>query len=154
MRRRPQEERQRERRPRERRLPAGIFLAVVLFVFALAATTTGSDPKPQSEPGLLPVDVGTPQRIDVFPREIHLTGTRERAQLVVTGIYGDAESVQDLTRVSALRSLDETIATVTDGVVFPVADGRTEIEVSVGGHTARVPVIASGQRLHLSLIHI
>ena len=40
-----------------------------------------------SQEDLEPVQVGTPERSEVYPAEIKLTGPRQRMQLVVTGHY-------------------------------------------------------------------
>jgi hypothetical protein len=92
---------------------------------------------------LEPIQVGQPQRLEVFPASVKLTGPRRQAQLVVTGVYADG-SVQDLTRVAEFPASDQKVFQMAGTVVKPVADGTAELTVTVGGQTAKVPVEVSG----------
>ena len=46
---------------------------------------------------LLPVEIGKPARIEVYPASIELTSSRQFRQLVVTAHYADGQ-LQDITR--------------------------------------------------------
>jgi hypothetical protein len=98
---------------------------------------------PLSAAELEPIQVGQPQRIEVFPASVKLTGPRRQTQLVVTGIYADG-SVQDLTRVAEFPPSEQKVFRLEGTVVNPVADGTAELTVSVGGQTAKVPVQVTG----------
>ena len=54
------------------------------------------------------VQVGTPERIEVYPSAIALAGVREKSQVVVTGFYADG-SIQDLTRVATYSSTNKDV---------------------------------------------
>lgn len=95
-------------------------------------------------PQLEPIVVGQPQRIEVFPPQVHIAGRRGYATLVVTGQYADG-SVQDLTRAAQFVVADPAVARTQGYVVYPLEDGRTEVEVVVGGQRARVAVEVSRQ---------
>src|SRR5688572_16779621 len=65
----------------------GLLLATVVTPMAFAA-----DAK------LEPINVGQPQKIEVYPATITLSSQRDTTRLVITGHYADG-SIQDLTRV-------------------------------------------------------
>src|SRR6185436_2741218 len=81
---------------------AGLLLAVVVSPVALAA-----------EAKLEPINVGQPQKIEVFPAAIKLLSKRDSTRVVVTGYYADG-SIQDLTRAAEVAS--------TNGAVFEVVN--------------------------------
>jgi len=109
---------------------------MLLLLLAIAGDSMGQE--------IQPVTVGTPQRLEVFPPQVALTGSRQQAQLVVTGHYADG-TVQDLTRVATFTVTDGTIASAAGSVVRPVKDGQCELVVAAGNLEARVPVTVSGQ---------
>ena len=80
-----------------------------------------------------------PESIQVHPTEIELTGKSSRRQLVVTG-YDALQVPQDWTREAVVRCLDQSVAEVRDGVVYPKADGITDLVVQVGSLRVNVPV--------------
>jgi hypothetical protein len=94
------------------------------------------------EPNSSLIEIGQPARIEVFPREAKLTGSRSKVQLAVTGYYTDG-SVRDLTEASGFASTDSMVAITASGVVHPEADGKAQIAVVVGSHAAIVPVEVS-----------
>ena len=93
---------------------------------------------------LEPIQVGTPERIEVYPPQVKLTGPRQRVQLVVTGHYAGG-ALQDLTRVAEYASSSEAIANTDGSYLIPTGDGSAEISVKVGGQEAKVAVEVSGQ---------
>ncbi len=97
-----------------------------------------------ADEALEPINVGTPERIEVFPPTFKLQGPRRKMQLVVSGFYADG-LVQDLSRAAQFVSSDPAVLSVDNTVAFPHKDGAAEITVSVGGQTAKIPVEVSGQ---------
>ena len=93
---------------------------------------------------LLPIAVGEPARIEVFPAQVELAGTRQRQQLVVTGFYADG-AMQDLTRAATFAVANEANASLQGSVVLPKANGETEIMVTVANQQVAVPVKISNQ---------
>src|SRR3954454_8923333 len=81
-----------------------------------------------AEATLEPIVVGTPSRIEVFPAKVVLDTAGRSMRLVVSGFYADG-SVQDLTRAAQFSSANEANARVSEGVVSPVANGATTINV-------------------------
>ncbi|MCH8922883.1 MAG: DUF1549 domain-containing protein, partial [Planctomycetes bacterium] len=104
-------------------------IAVLLGTFALEASAAK----------LEPIAVGKPQRIEVYPSAISLSGPRQHGQLVVTGHYAGGQ-VQDLTRAAKFVPADASVAEVNGSVVRPKQAGKTEIIVTVGGQTAKTTV--------------
>ena len=117
----------------------GPLTCLTLLTVMTAGTVRGAE----DEANAAAIVVGTPQRVEVFPESIKLTGSRQRMRLVVTGHYADG-SLQDLTHAAKYTSSGPEIATVSGGVTIPVADGQTDVVVSVGGVEVSVPVTITG----------
>ncbi|MGC3967333.1 MAG: DUF1553 domain-containing protein [Pirellulales bacterium] len=86
-----------------------------------------------------PIVVGKPTRIEVKPETIRLATPMQYMNVVVSGFYADGR-VQDLTRVAQFAAADARVARVQEGIVLPVADGKTQVIVSVGDFKAQIPV--------------
>ena len=77
--------------------------------------------------------------IEIYPSQILLTEGMARQQILVD------TNGRDATRTASYSSRDANIVTVDKaGHVTPLADGETEIVVTVGRHTASVAVHVSG----------
>ena len=105
---------------------------VLLFTLLLALLIG----KSFAEEPLEPIQVGQPQRIEVFPAAFKLIGPRRQMQLVVTGYYADG-AMQDLTRAAQFVSSNPAVLSVDNTVAHPHQDGPAEITVSVGGQQAK-----------------
>jgi hypothetical protein len=110
-------------------------------VACLAACTVAPGAEPNAEP---PLPTPTkPQAalktLTVFPSEVRLTGPRDQQRLVVLGEYADGRQ-WDLSREATFTSAADKVARVDAGVVRPVGDGQTAIEIQAGGQKASVPV--------------
>jgi len=116
-----------------------LCLPFALFVFGMASAWATDIVQGVEISNLEAVNVGTPNRIEVFPTSIKLTSARQQSQIVVTGHYADG-SLQDLTRVAEYESLDPKVTEVHDAIARPQGDGTTEIRVQVGGQTATIAV--------------
>jgi len=103
--------------------------------FAIVALAAINGLARADDVALEPIQVGTPQRIEVFPPAVTLAGVREQMQIVVTGFYADG-SVQDLTRAAEFASSNAEIFTLEGSVVHPKADGSADLNVTVGGQAA------------------
>lgn len=87
-------------------------------------------------PSLLAADL---VELRVFPKEIALTTQRDFQGVVVQGIYSDGLT-QDLSESAEFKITHENIAERRDGLLYPVADGETQVVVSVDGKSVTVPV--------------
>ena len=84
----------------------------------------------------------SPTKLFVYPSEIVLADSRGRQQLAVTGT--DVQNLpRDWTRHARITSSNPQVAEVRDGVVYPIADGETEVIVEVGDHRQVIPVRVS-----------
>lgn len=88
---------------------------------------------------IAPIVVGKPVRIEVRPETIRFATPMQYMNIVVSGFYADGK-VQDLTRAAQLTTSDARVARVQEGIVLPVADGKTQLTVTVGDFKASVPV--------------
>src|SRR5688572_5428794 len=104
--------------------------AIVLVSAFISASALADD--------LEPIQVGQPQRIEVFPPAVKLNGPRRQAQLVVTGVYADG-TVQDLTRAAEFPPADQKVFKLEGTLLKPLADGAAELTVTVAGQAAKVP---------------
>lgn len=87
----------------------------------------------------LPLMLESPSKLNVYPSEIVLADSRSRQQLVVNG-SNDSSLPRDWTRLARMSSANSQIAEVRNGVVYPIADGKTEVIVEVGGKRQVIPV--------------
>lgn len=90
----------------------------------------------------LPAILEGPTKLQVYPSEIILADSRGRQQLAVTGI-NEQSLPRDWTRLARQTSSNPQIAVVRNGVVYPLADGETEVVVEVGSHRQVIPVRVS-----------
>ena len=81
--------------------------------------------------------------LEVFPPKIELRGADDGQQLLLTGKLPN-QRLKDVTTEAAIQVGDATILQVTPtGRVVPLANGQTEITVSVGGQTVKIPCVVS-----------
>jgi len=114
-----------------------IFCAAVLSpnLHAAAALTPAMA---QAVPEALPAGVKI-TALEVAPPAVKLHGCFDATQLLVTAKLTNGESM-DVTRL-ATYALGAKIGQVTaSGNVGPLANGKTQITVSVGGKSAKVPL--------------
>ena len=128
---------------------ATVACAQAVRALLLAAVTSLCTPAPAAEnpepksPPLQPITIGSPQRLEVHPAAVKLTGSRAGSQLLITGFYPD-HTTQDLTRAAKISVADASVARVESGWISPLANGRTELRVTLGAHETRVPLEVTG----------
>ncbi len=115
----------------------GYVLIVMATLFMVGNVALGAE-------SFEPIVVGQPQRIDVFPASVKLTGPRQQMHFVVTGHYADG-SLQDLTRAAQFTTSNANVVMVENSVAMPKGNGDAEIVVMAGGQEAKVPVTVTGQ---------
>ncbi len=81
--------------------------------------------------------------LEVTPSAIDLSSRFDYVQLVVTGRLDNGDFV-DLTRTAEFRLPADVARVSRTGFVRPIADGKAELEVSVAGQSATVPVNVTG----------
>lgn len=90
----------------------------------------------------LPMLADNPTNLVVYPSEIELADSRDRQQLAVTGT-NQQNMPRDWSRHARFTSSNPKIVEVRDGVVYPIADGETEVVVEVGSNRHVIPVQVS-----------
>lgn len=78
-------------------------------------------------------------KLRAFPERVVLNVAGESQDIVVQWQLPDG-STQDISAWAKLESADPLTVRVTDGILEPVADGKTEVKISFEGQTCTVPV--------------
>jgi len=81
-------------------------------------------------------------QLEVFPREVVLSGPRAAANLIVT--LKTAAGLSDVSSEARLTSADDKLVAMRNGRIIPVADGSTSLIVEHSGQKLTVPVKATG----------
>ncbi len=103
------------------------LLAALVSLLAVGAATAAD----------APITAITP-----YPAALKLRGTDDAPQLLLTGKRADGRDV-DLTAAATYAVNDAKVVRVSsEGRVFPLANGTTEITATVNGFTVKVPVTA------------
>ncbi len=109
--------------------------ALALCLLAISGLVRAEVPAAEA---IEPIVVGTPERLEVFPAKIKLDAQSRESHLAVTGFYADG-SMQDLTRACEIIPASGEVVRSEGAVVYPVANGSTEVTVKVGGWEIKVP---------------
>ncbi len=80
-----------------------------------------------------------PDRIDVFPREINLETARDRQSFVVQATYADGIT-REVTDEAKISFVNSAVVRLDKNVLYPAADGTTEMKVEFAGRSVSVPV--------------
>ena len=82
--------------------------------------------------------------LDVFPKQVDLSGPGTSAQLVVTGRQNDGK-LSDVTAIVEYRIANSDVLSVSpNGRVTPKSDGTTDVQIRSGNVTRTVSVRVSG----------
>lgn len=122
-----------------RRMAPSVLTLALLIAGGSSTGASAADMMLDQPEKLEPIVVGQPQRLEVFPGSIKLTGRRQDMRLVVSGFYADG-AVQDLTRAATFATSNAAVAVVENGIVIPKGDGAAEVTVDAGGQQIKVPV--------------
>ncbi|WP_437225192.1 DUF1553 domain-containing protein [Planctomicrobium sp. SH661] len=76
----------------------------------------------------------------VFPKEVRLSTQRARQGVVVQGVYDDGIT-RDLSSRAEWKFDNESLVRREGNQIFPVADGQTQLNVTVDGKSQQVPVL-------------
>jgi hypothetical protein len=88
--------------------------------------------------------IGSPVSLRVTPESTTLESPLQRTQFVVTGVYADG-SVRDLTHAASYQLENPTIGKLEAGLLTPLADGLSPLQIQAGPLSARATVQVSGQ---------
>jgi hypothetical protein len=81
-------------------------------------------------------------KLDVHPKKVELAGPFGYTQLLVTATLDNGETM-DVTRIAQFVYKKE-IVSLTRGLVRTAGDGNTDITVTLGEQSVKVPVVVSG----------
>jgi len=81
-----------------------------------------------------------------YPSEIHLNSVKAQQAIVLQAIYADGVT-RDVTGRAKLSLLDTKIARITQGILTPLADGKTELRMMFGGRSVSVPIFVTNATL-------
>ncbi len=123
-------------------LPPRRLAAVLVALASLASPALAQEPAAPN-----PNDV---KAVAVHPARVALNGADDAAQLVVTGTLNDGRLV-DLTHVARYAVANAGVQVSASGRVQPKADGPTEVTISFGPHTAKLPVESKNVGVNLPL---
>src|SRR5215211_7158640 len=77
--------------------------------------------------------------LEVFPPDINLETARDRQSFLVQAWFADGLS-RDVTAEAKVTVANPALVKLDKNVVYPVADGSTEMTVEWGGKQVRLPV--------------
>jgi hypothetical protein len=129
----PQNAGETPRAPRKRRAP--IFALVAAFVLIGAVAAALFIFRGQGGTGLNVLSALTgpaPSDLRVYPTNVNLTTKGDRQSVVVQAIYADGLT-RDVTGDADFMLVNKSLAKVEKGIVTPLADGKTDLQVKYGG---------------------
>ncbi|HEV3117817.1 MAG TPA: DUF1549 and DUF1553 domain-containing protein [Gemmataceae bacterium] len=77
--------------------------------------------------------------VEVFPPEINLATSRARQMFIVKATYADGIT-RDVTAEAKATFANPALARLEKNVVYPVADGATQLKVEFGGQAFSIPI--------------
>ena len=80
-----------------------------------------------------------PTKINVNPADVSLKTARDRQSVIVQAVYPNGIT-RDVTAQAKLTLTNGSLIRLEKNVLYPAADGKTELKVEFGGHTVTVPV--------------
>jgi len=86
------------------------------------------------------------ESINVYPPDINLTTVRDRQSVIVQAVYASGIT-EDVTDKATYTLADQTLAKLDSNVLYPVADGNTELKVEFGGHSVALPVLVKDSQV-------
>jgi hypothetical protein len=87
-----------------------------------------------------------PAEILVYPPDVELTTARDRQSLIIQARYADGIT-RDVTTEAKLTLADAKLARFDKQTLYPLADGKTQLDVEYAGHKLTVPVTVSKAKL-------
>ena len=119
------------------RLPVAL-IAVFLTATSVVAQTPPAPAQPAA-PAPAPAQPPAGPKIAVYPPDVNLETSRDYQGLVVQATYPDGLT-RDVTAEATFTPADPKVVKVEGYACKPLADGKTELSVTFGGQTQKVPV--------------
>ena len=80
-----------------------------------------------------------PSELRVFPTNINLTTKGDRQSVVVQAVYADGLT-RDVTSDASFTLANKALAKIDRGILYPAADGKTDLQIKYGGQIVTRPV--------------
>ena len=90
-----------------------------------------------------PLDLTTVTGINVQPESVSLSGPFDYTQMLITAAVSSGDQV-DVTRDAKIQVDGQAVEITASGLIKPVADGQATVSISVGQHTASLPIAVAG----------
>lgn len=127
--------------PRQIQSFARFAMVAAAVLLAGGLTAQAEESAMPADLKLEPIQVGKPERLEVFPATIQIDAHRSDVRVVVTAHYADGR-VQDVTGVAKLKSANDKVAVIEgERIVAPRSNGETTVSVQVGKSTIDVPCV-------------
>ncbi len=125
-----------------RRSPLTLALTVMLAWTCTAAEpapdVAGEKPAPPAD-AAPPPDAQSPTSVNVYPPDVNLTTARDRQSVIVQAVYASGIT-RDVTDEAKFVIANAQLARLENNIVYPTADGATELKVEFAGHSNTLPV--------------
>ncbi len=115
------------------------FTLALTACLSLAAAASAQTPATQVAAAVPPVAVAPAAKVAVYPPDINLETARDRQSFIVQLTQPDGLT-RDLTDAAQVTFANPALIRLDKNVVYPVADGVTEMTVIAAGQTVKVPV--------------
>jgi len=80
-----------------------------------------------------------PNDLRVYPTNVNLTTSRDRQSMVVQAVYADGLT-RDVTSEASFALANKALVKIEAGILAPLADGKTELQVKYRGKQVALPV--------------
>jgi hypothetical protein len=80
-----------------------------------------------------------PSDLRVYPTNVNLTTKGDRQSVVVQAVYADGLT-RDVTSDAGFSLGNKTLAKIEKGILSPLADGKTDLQIKYGGKEITLPV--------------
>jgi hypothetical protein len=121
---------------RQQLRPRWLALAAVLTAAIAPALASAADSAPAVKPA----------EILVYPPDVQLTTARDRQSLIVQARYADGIT-RDVTTDAKFTLADAKLARFDKQTVYPVADGKTQLDVEYAGLKVTLPVTVASAKV-------
>ena len=85
------------------------------------------------------------QSLEILPPDVNLETNRDSHKLIVMAYFKDG-TTRDVTKQANLHVTDARLAKLDGDVLLPIDDGTTEVTASIGGKSAKVPLLVKDSK--------
>ena len=126
-------------KPAKKTRPFGVLALVSVFIVLAAAAFFVFRGKSGSGLNVLSFTGPAPTELHVYPTNVSLTTKGDRQSVVVQAIYEDGLT-RDVTSDASFALANKSLAKIEKGILSPLADGKTDLQIKYGGKEVTLPV--------------